>query len=278
MSQFFSDLRVSLHLGTALFTFFSSFAFAGSLPFEYGLANLGHCSGAIFRLEDSRPEDTALLLTAGHCSKMGSFHGMPAPGERFHDVPVDVSAKVGTMNQDENLIEVHSKRLIFATMTDTDFAVYETDKTYAELGAGKVDVLTLPRVPPSLAAGDTVVVPVGRTFSIIETQFVQSVEAVKEGPYLWKHSMVLNKQQGLGPGTSGAPVVLRGTKMIVGLINSGRDGDDTHCSMSNPCLVDEQGEVVPAPPGAPIAQPIHQLYDCLDAGRKFDLKLPSCRL
>jgi hypothetical protein len=118
----------------------------------------------------------------------------------------------------------------------------------------------------------------GYFYQTQQTAFERFVDAVKEGPYLWGRSLVLKRAGEIGPGSSGAPVVLKGTNEILGIVNTGRDENDTHCAVNNPCLVDGKGKTAPVPHTAAIAQPLSGIYDCLTADRKFDLSLPGCKL
>ena len=96
-----------------------------SYDFE-GIVALSNCSGSIVRFDDSLDTDKGIILTNGHCVKLID------PDV----VIVDQSSRKSftVLDSDANRIgRVYAEKLMYATMTKTDFALYQLRETYEEI-------------------------------------------------------------------------------------------------------------------------------------------------
>lgn len=116
---------------------------AGAVSFA-GTVSLSNCSGSVVRMPGSAPDDPALVLTNGHCLE----GGFPAPGQVLVDRAS--SRGVGLLNSSGSQVAtLRAERLVYATMTDTDAAVYRLGTTYAQIkSAYGIDPLTLSATRP----------------------------------------------------------------------------------------------------------------------------------
>ena len=89
---------------------------------------LDDCSASLVRYPSSQVGDQALMLTAGHCYE----GGMPSAGQVLQNV--DSSRSGSLLDADGNQLgTVTADKLLYATMTNTDVAVYELTDTFATL-------------------------------------------------------------------------------------------------------------------------------------------------
>ena len=96
-----------------------------------GIVKLSNCSGSLIQLEGQSNDAKAIVLTNGHCVKKSFFGGFLDPGEVWVNKRRSRSMKVF---KDENtLYNITATKIIYATMTDTDMALYELNETYAQL-------------------------------------------------------------------------------------------------------------------------------------------------
>ncbi|GLY17181.1 hypothetical protein Kisp01_41960 [Kineosporia sp. NBRC 101677] len=241
------------------------------IPDMEGSATVGDCRGAVVRPRTARPQDKALVLTNGHCVA-GS---RPAPGKALVDRPAGLDAPVVIADAaGYPQASARAERLVYATMTGTDIALYRLDKTYARLtteGAKVFDLTTRP-----LRAGDS--------FAFLNQMArpTCSVEAVV--PHLREAGWQQDKSVRYAladactsrPGDSGSPLVSLGGGTVLGINNTHNDSGE-RCTESNPCEVGLDGTVV-VREGHSYGQQVHQIAGCLNKSSALDLKRAGCSL
>ncbi|KAA9154922.1 trypsin-like peptidase domain-containing protein [Amycolatopsis acidicola] len=235
-----------------------------------GIVALDNCSGSLVRLPGSRDSDPALVLTNGHCDE----NGMPAPGEvitaqpsrRTMDLLGSDGARIG---------KLRATQIVYGTMTDTDVLLYRLDSSYRQIAhrtGGKP--LTLAASPAD--AGTPIDIRSGyfaRTWSCDVDRIVYSL---READWTWHASIRYTPECDTGHGTSGSPIVDRGTGQIVGINNTGNDNGYS-CTFDNPCEVDENG-VVTVRQGRSYGQQTYGLTSCVGYGNQLELDRPGCLL
>jgi V8-like Glu-specific endopeptidase len=77
-------------------------------------------------------------------------------------------------------------------------------------------------------------------------------------------------------GTSGSPVIVAGTRRVVGINSTGNDSGE-RCTMNNPCEVSENGQVY-VERGRSYADQTWVVTTCLDSRSRIDVKVPGCLL
>lgn len=236
-----------------------------------GTIALDDCSASLVRYPTSQDTDQALMLTAGHCYE----GGMPSAGQVLQNV---ASSRSGTLLDASGgqLGTVQADKLLYATMTDTDVAVYELTDTYASL-AGQYGVTALTLSASHPADGDTIVIPSGywdRTWSCALNGFAGTVE---EDQWTWHDSLRYGSTGcDIIGGSSGSPVVDSGTGQVVG-VNNTINEDGQMCTLDNPCEVGSDGTTTETR-GQGYGQETYWITTCLDSSNAIDLTVAGCLL
>lgn len=239
------------------------------IPNVEGAADLGTCVGSVVSTPVSRPQDPALLLTNGHCVQ----GRRPAPGTALVDQPADREVPIAD-RQGYPRTTVRAKRLVYATMTGTDIALYRLDKTYAQLKAEGAKVFRLTSTP--VRAGDplTMAYTGGRLNCTAEAV----VTHLREGGYQQDDSIRYATSEDCTPwhGTSGSALLAPDGTTVVGIHNTHNDAGE-QCTDNNPCEVDSDGTVASVQ-GRGYGQQVYMAGACLTEGSKLDLSRRGCTL
>ena len=251
---------------------------AGLLTDQYdfeGIVQLSNCSGSLVRFENSKATDAALVMTNGHCVPVNG--GFLQPNAFIYNQPVSRQFSLLSRDGQSRIGTVTSTKIVYATMTGTDLALYQLTETYEQISSKySVDALTLTADRP--AEGTQMEIISGywrRGYACALDGFVYEL---REGGYTFTDSIRYEVQGGCKTihGTSGSPIISAGTRLAIGVNNTGSD-DGERCTMNNPCEVDEQGRVL-AEKGRSYGQQTHQLYSCLNINNQIDLEIDGCKL
>ncbi|MFJ8826665.1 trypsin-like serine protease [Streptomyces sp. NPDC102467] len=239
------------------------------IPNVEGAVDLTGCAGSVVRTAASRPKDPAVLLTNGHCVR----DQRPAPGAALVDRPADLEVPIAD-RQGYPKATARANRLMYATMTGADVALYRLDKTYAQLRAAGAKVFRLTSTP--IRAGDplTMAYPSVRLNCTAETV----VTHLREGGYQQDDSIryATGADCAPWPGTSGSALLAPDGNTVMGIHNThNRDGEQ--CTENNPCEVDRDGAVSSAQ-GRAYGQQVDMIAACLTTGSKLDLSRRDCTL
>jgi hypothetical protein len=229
------------------------------------------CSASAVRTGRSEPNDPALLLTNGHCAEE-----RPPRGTGIRDRPSRLSVTVGDVSGNAS-VRAFTTRLLYATMSGTDVALYRLDRTYAELADAGVPALTLS--DEGSRVGDRVTLLSGAWQESFACTIEAIVPTLREGGYEQHDALRYATSAGCepGPGTSGSPLVDPDTRQVVAIHNTHNDGDGEACGDDNPCEVDPQGATT-AVKGRSYAQQTAGLARCIAAGSRVVLTQPGCAL
>jgi V8-like Glu-specific endopeptidase len=239
------------------------------VPNVEGATDLGTCAGSVVRTPASRPEDPALLLTNGHCVE----GQRPAPGSALVDQPADREVPIAN-RQGYPQTTARANRLVYATMTGTDIALYRLDKTYAQLGAAGAKVFKLTTTP--VRAGDPL------TLAYLNRRQSCAAEAVvphlREGGYQQDHSIRYATTTDCVPvhGMSGSALLAPDGSTVVGIHNTHNDGGEQGTD-NNPCEVGPDGTVT-AVKDRGYGQQVDGIAGCLTAESELDLARYGCTL
>ncbi|MBP2474523.1 hypothetical protein JOF53_003395 [Crossiella equi] len=236
------------------------------IPNVEGAVDLGGCVGSVVRPPGARPQDQALLLTNGHCVP----GDRPAPGKALVDQPaerqVDIADRQGYPKATAKVT-----RLVYATMTGTDLALFRLDKTYAQLRGAKVFQLATRPV----RAGDplSLAYPSHRLACTAEAV----VPHLREGGYQQDNAIRYTTSPDCAPwqGMSGSALLSRDGDTVVGVHNT-HNVDGQRCTDDNPCEVDRDGAVT-AVRGRSYGQQVSGIAACLK-GTGLALDRPGCAL
>lgn len=245
-------------------------SFTEGYDFE-GIVALSNCSGSLVRFEDSKDTEPAMVLTNGHCLEGGLLE----PGAVV--VNKTSSRSFTLLNKSAGSAgKVRATKILYGTMTKTDMALYQLVETYSE-------ILTQFNIRPlTLANGYA---EKNTDIEILSGYWKRGyacrhdglVYQMKEGGWMWQDS-IRYSQPGCEtiPGTSGSPIIARGTKVVIGVNNTGNESGEK-CTQNNPCEIDEQGKIT-YKKGLNYGQQTSWIYGCMGADHKVDLTLPHCEL
>ena len=244
--------------------------FSSAYDFE-GIVALSNCSGALIRLENSRDEDKALILTNGHCAEMG----MPQPGKIYSHLPSKKLFRI--FNSQEKMRDyLTATELVYATMTKSDMAIYKLKETYKDIQIHwGVKPYTLSSQHPTV--GTAIEVISGYWNRGYSCQIEAFIPKLKEENWVAEDSIRYSRPgcQVIG-GTSGSPIIMAGTKTVIGVNNTGNESGYL-CSRNNPCEIDANGKSV-AYKGYSYGQQTYQVYSCLNQDNEIDLSVTGCEL
>ncbi|WP_216213746.1 S1 family peptidase [Amycolatopsis aidingensis] len=232
---------------------------------------LSNCSGSVVRLAGAAPEDPALVLSNGHCLQAG----FPEPGEVIVDRPSQRQFRLLTADGRGELGTLRASRLLYATMTETDVALYRLRRSYAELERA-YGMRPLVLASARTDEGSPISVVSGYWKRIYSCTVDGFVHELREAGWTWRDSIRYTSRCDTIGGTSGSPIVDRDSGEVVGVNNTGNE-DGRRCTLNNPCEVDEQGNVT-VRPGTNYGQQTYRFYGCLIAGSRLDLTRPDCHL
>ncbi len=244
--------------------------FTADYDFE-GIVALSNCSGSLIQLEGVSDANNALILTNGHCLDGGFTN----PGEFKYKQP---SSRAFTLLNSTagSAGRVTATQVVYSTMTKTDITIYKLRETYAEIKAKYgVRPMTLSSAHPELNS------PIEVISGYWKRGYTCAIEAfipqLMEAGWVMTDSMRYSRPgcETIG-GTSGSPIVKLGTKIVIGINNTGND-DGENCTMNNPCEVDQDGKRT-ATKGYSYAQQTFQIYSCLTTTNEIDLAVEGCQL
>jgi secreted trypsin-like serine protease len=235
-----------------------------------GAVSIDTCSGSVVRKAGARHGDRALLLTNGHC----------VDGDR----PAVGSAVVNRPEQREVIIlgpvgqvraSARTTTLLYATMTGTDLALYQLDRTYQQLEASGVRIFELSTRPLREAEPlDLIAGSRGKTWSCAVADVVPEL---REGGYTFHDSIRYTEDCTPHDGDSGSPMVDPATGQQIGIHNTS-NGLGGVCTAGNPCEFDPEYDEVTVHPGRRYGQQTAAVPGCLTPTSTLDLTQPNCTL
>jgi V8-like Glu-specific endopeptidase len=223
------------------------------------------------RLENSKDTDFAMILTNGHCYEGGFLE----PGTQLINKPS--SRWFTVLDAGANDIgEVRATTVLYATMTGTDMTLYRLKETYAEIKTKfKIPALTLASQHPAVGMGIEIIS--GYWQRGYTCQIETFVNALREGDWTWNDSMRYSRPgcEVIG-GTSGSPVLLQGSRTVIGVNNTGNENGG-RCTDNNPCEIDKDGNIS-YQKGYNYAEQTYWIYSCLDGNGQINMTVPGCML
>ncbi|MGE3973963.1 MAG: trypsin-like peptidase domain-containing protein [Bdellovibrionales bacterium] len=243
---------------------------ADSFAFSFeGIVGLSNCSGSIVRFENSLETDAAMVLTNGHCIEL-----MPAGMVKVH-VPVTRSFRI-LGPQAELKGTVVSTEILYGTMTKTDMAIYTLSKTFAQIyNEFNTRPFTLSKEYVRPSTDIEVISGYWKRGYACRAEAI--IPTVKEDRWTWSDSIRYSNPgcETIG-GTSGSPVLVAGTRTVIGVNNTNNENSQ-RCTLNNPCEVDQNGNIT-IQPGRGYAQQVAWIYSCLNQNRQLDLNKVGCLL
>jgi len=238
-----------------------------------GIVKLSNCSGSLIQFEGQSDSSKAVVLTNGHCVPKGYFGGMLKPGEVIVNKNVNRSMKI--FKDKDTLLSISATKVIYATMTKTDLALYELSETYQQIKS-RTDI------SPFILASQrpTEKTPIEIVSGYWERGYSCAIDAfvdtLKEAEWVFKDSIRYTSGCDTVGGTSGSPIIETGTREVIAINNTANESGQK-CTLNNPCEVNETG-TISSVKGLRYGQQTYQIYSCLTNDQKLDLNLTGCDL
>jgi V8-like Glu-specific endopeptidase len=238
-----------------------------------GIIKLSNCSGSLIRFSGQPTTSKAYVLTNGHCFSSGPFGGMLKPGEVISNRNSSRTMKI--FDKQMKLSQVTASKVAFAAMTDTDITLYELAQTYDEIQRRfNISSFDLDTVRPSIGTNIDIVSGYwDRGYTCAIDTFIYQL---KEGDWLFKDSIRYTDGCNTIGGTSGSPIIAKGTRSVIAINNTANE-DGAQCTVNNPCEVTEDGKVSTLK-NKRYGQETYNLYSCLTPDFKIDLNKQGCLL
>lgn len=247
----------------------NSFFFNESKYDYEGIVKLSNCSGSLIQFAGQPDSSLAYVLTNGHC--IGNFID---PGKFV--VNKATNRRMMLADSTGKYHNIMATRLVYATMTGTDSAIYELTQTYDQIKETlNIRPYLLSYNHPTTGVGIEILSGYWeRGYSCNIDKFIFQLS---EGGWIFTDSIKYT-QPGCDTigGTSGSPIIETGTRTVIGVNNTGNN-DGEECTINNPCEVDEAGNVV-VEQGASYGQQTYIFYSCLTPDFQIDLSIEECQL
>jgi len=235
------------------------------------IVKLSNCSGSIIQFNGQPDTAKAIVLTNGHCIQ--NTGGFLKPGEIVFNRLGNRSMKVA--NKVKKFFDISATKLLYATMTGTDIALYELKETFNDLKKFQIVPLQLDNNHPSIKEDIEII------SGFWERGYACSIDAfipkLKEADWSWndsiRYSAVGCETKG---GTSGSPIISKSQGTVIGVNNTGNESGQ-RCTLNNPCEVDGNGQIS-VRLKASYGQQTFQVYSCLTPDFKIDLSISNCAL
>lgn len=235
------------------------------------IVKLSNCSGSLIKFEGMPEDKKAVVLTNGHCIALPG--GFLKPGQVLENY--SIKRPIGIFDRQMKLHNVDTTKIIFATMTDTDVALYEVGLSYKQIkDQFDVEPLTLSSEHPR--ANTEMNIISGYWEKGWECSVDTFIPMLKEDLWTWTDSIRYNNLCDTTHGSSGSPIIERNTRTVIGINNTGNDRGE-RCTMNNPCEVSADGTITVLK-GISYGQQTYQIYSCLNKDFKLNLKKRGCML
>ncbi|GAA2616202.1 hypothetical protein GCM10010399_53890 [Dactylosporangium fulvum] len=231
---------------------------------------LNNCSGSLVRYPNSADTDRAMLLTNGHCYENGFINAGQVLQNR-------TSNRTGTLLGDTGnaLGTVRADMLLYATMTNTDVALYRLNETFASIRT-KYNTTALTIAANRPADGTAMTIPSSYWKQVWTCSINGFVPTLREDQWTWHDAIRYNTGCQTTHGTSGSPIVRASDRQIIGINNTGND-DGASCTLNNPCEVDANGNVT-VKQGQSYGEQTYWFTTCLNTSQVIDLSIAGCLL
>lgn len=234
------------------------------------IVKVDNCSASLIRFSHQKDTDPVLLLTNGHCYST-NFKNK----EFISNKPINKTAGVFKGATPQLAGQIQLNRLVYASMTGTDVAIYRSNMTYKQLRT-KFGLEARPVSATRPRAGTKIEIPSGywsRTFSCSISSFIPTL---KEGNWEWKDTVKYTKPGcEVLPGSSGSPVINPSNGQVIAINNTVNDSGQ-QCTLNNPCEIFSEQDIR-VDRGAGYATQTYYLPACFQRSN-LALKNTGCKL
>ncbi len=231
---------------------------------------LNNCSASLVRYPSSVDTDRAMMLTNGHCYEGGFLSAGQVLVDRASSRSGSLLNGSGTA-----VATVRAERLLYATMTGTDVALYRLNQAIATIRTNTgISPLTISSIHPG--NGISFFIPSGFLSRIWNCTINGFVPTLREDQWTWHDSIRYSSGCTVAHGSSGSPLVNTSSGEVVGINNTNNDNGQM-CTLNNPCEVQSDGTTT-ATLGQSYGQQTYWFTTCLTSSRTIDLNLSGCLL
>ncbi len=244
-----------------------SFAVAGVEELE-GIVRIPGCSASLVKFKNQSMNEKAMILTTDYCTHNQAYKKFEA------NVPYKINVSI--YNKEHRFIQdfFTATRIIYSTQTTTDIYLLELEMSYQAIFE-KHDVLPLIIDDGQTAVGSKISVLSGFMAEKLDCVIDAIAFKIIEGTYISRNSYRLGGCFA-DMGTAGSPMVLQGTRTVVGITNTS-NFNYTDCSDYAVCEINQKGQVSIFEYTS-YGQQLIDLYSCLDENSNFDLSHKGCKL
>lgn len=234
-----------------------------------GIVKLSNCSGSLIKFKGQPLSSKGIVLTNGHCISRRFIR----PGEIVLNKRDRRRMRVADSNKKFHAIR--AEKILYATMTGTDAALFQIEETFEELEKKGIQALELSDIRPYVDTDIEVISGYWeRGYSCRLEEFIFEM---RESRWTFKDSLRYSRPgcETIG-GTSGSPIIEKSTRLVIGVNNTGNESG-RECTMNNPCEIDPNGNVTVIK-GASYGQQTYWFYSCLTEDFQIDLTKEGCKL
>lgn len=241
--------------------------------FLNGMASL-ECSGTMIKLGIQPGQ--IYLLTNGHCWKqlLNKAYSTNDGGIVHNQIKLSSPLQIKVFANYGLTRYLPFSEVTYATMLDTDIALFKSDLSEAEINQNGIKIFSLDE--NEVQPNDSVRITSGYWQDTRSCFVKQKIFQLKEFVWTWNNGFSLTPECNIKGGWSGSPVLSRSGK-IIGIINTLNEKNLDDCSLSNPCEIDTNGRTKHQYRTA-YAQRTQDILSCVQRDGVFDLSLQSCRL
>ena len=238
-----------------------------------GIIKLSNCSGSLIRFVGQPMTSKAVVLTNGHCYSKGLFGGLLQANEVIYNKTQNRDMKI--FDKSMKKFPVKATKILYATMTNTDIALYELSESYETIYSKyKIESFILDPIRPFEGVDIDIV------SGYWESGYTCAIESfifnLKEGDWIFTDSIRYTDGCATKGGTSGAPVVSKGSRSVIAINNSANESGKS-CTVNNPCEINEDGKVTVLK-NKKYGQQTYNIYSCLRVDFNIDLNIEGCSL
>ena len=238
-----------------------------------GMVDLNNCSGALVRFKGQDINSPALVLTNGHCVSRFWYGQYIDPNQSLIDY--SQSRWMQLLKNSQTSFSIKAERIVYATMTQTDVALFEISESYSEI-FDRTGIRPLVVSTQKAAQNQLFDLVSGHWRKAYRCRVEQIVDELREGEWFFSDSLRYEWPCQTAARSSGSPLVDIKTGEVIGIHNSFNQSG-APCSLNNPCEIQRSG-VIESIHRANYGQQIYQFYTCLTSKNEWDFTSTACKL
>jgi V8-like Glu-specific endopeptidase len=241
----------------------------------------GFCT-AFFLNTGGEGNAPAYAITNGHCYGISFF---PTSKEIIVNRSSSMVLKFNYfVNEETRVRPVLVRRVVYATLKNTDIAILELDTTFKQLVREGFTPLNMDSVPPTVGEPVQVIgIPVSGvnpSLSFLHKVVCEVGDTVSIREDVYQLDTSIRHHCSVVGGMSGSPMISFKSNQVVAIVNTAVNDEaltQPECSLNRPCELSNDGKVATFPKEN-YAQRVNNVLSCFDQKGIFNLNLSSCNL